>query len=226
MANGGNLTYNFFDLPAQFLNEIANTAIVAVPKIVTALLIIVLGWLIAKISEKIVYKLLYAAQIDKWVEKAKLKEPLYNIPIDVTASLIVKYYILIVFLKEAATKATLTFLADLFDGILQAVPSIILGVAIILIAMIFGNFIKKRVKKTKLPFKDVLSDVIHGVIVFFGLVMALPRLGLTNTQLIEDTFRYIVLGISVGVSLAIGIGFGWAIKEGPAKGFFSKKKNQ
>ncbi len=219
-----NMTYEMLDLPTQLINEIISNTIIAIPKAATALIIIILGWLIAKLTEKILYKLMHAWEVDKWVEKAKLKEPLFNISVEKTTSVIIKYYILIVFLKEAASKATLTFIAELLGGVLTAIPSIILGSVIIVITLILADFFKRHILSSTFPFKETISGVVYGITLFLGIVMALPKFGLENTALIEDSFRYLVLGISMGLAIAIGIGFGWAIKEGPAKNFFKKKR--
>jgi cellobiose-specific phosphotransferase system component IIC len=220
----GNLTYELLDLPTQVINEAVNASILAIPKIVAALLILLLGWLIAKLSEKIVFKLMNTWGVDKWIAKVKLKESLFNISVEKTTSIIIKYYIIVVFLKEAASRVTLQFLTDLLDGILTAIPSIILGSVIVIITLILGDFFKKKIKKSKFPFKETVSGVVYSVTLFFGMVIALPKFGLENIQLIEDSFRYIVLGLSLGFAIAIGIGFGWAIKEGPAKNFFKRKR--
>ena len=90
--------------------------------------------------------------------------------------------------------------------------------------VIFADFVRRQIKKEIFPFNETIGELIYGTIIFFAIVMALPEFGLENTNLLEDSFKYIVLGISVGISLAIGIGFGWAIKEGPAKNFFKKRK--
>ncbi|MFA5406180.1 MAG: hypothetical protein WC307_02380 [Candidatus Nanoarchaeia archaeon] len=215
---------NIVELPAQALQESATALILALPKIITALLILLLGWVVAKISEVIIKKLMTASQIDEWLKKMKLKESLYNISVTNAVSLIVKYYIIIIFLKEAAVRTSLTFLAELFDGIIRAIPEVSVGAGIIIIAMVFADFVRKKIKSNAIPFNETIAEIVYGIILFFAVVMALPKFGLTNTSLLEDTFKYIVLGVSLGISLAIGIGFGWAIKEGPAKSFFKKKR--
>ncbi|MBD3312712.1 hypothetical protein GF352_04640 [archaeon] len=216
--------YSIIELPAQVLQETSTAIILGVPRIIAALLILVFGWFVAKISEFVIKKLLIASKVDDWIKKSKLKESLYNINIANTASLIVKYYILIIFLKEASVRAGLIFLSEMFDTLIKAVPELSIGAGIIILGLLFADFIRKKVSKMELPFNEGASELIYGVIMFFALVMALPKFGLTNTSLLEDSFKFIVLGISLGLSLAIGIGFGWAIKEGPAKNFFKKKK--
>ena len=210
--------------PQKLFNESFSVIINSLPQVITSIIILFIGWFIAKISETIVENLLKASQVDKWLKDRKLKESLYGISITRTGSLIVKYYILIIFLKEATYRAGLIFLADMFDSLINAVPDLTIGSTIIVMALVFADILKKRIKQSVFPFNDTFSELAYGIIIFFALVMALPKFGLTNTKLIEDSFRYIVIGISLGLSIAIGIGFGWAIKEGPAKEFFKKRR--
>jgi len=211
------------EVPAIALQESINSIIMALPKVVTALVIILIGWLIAKLSEIAIRKLLVATQVDEWLKKMKLKESLYNVSISNTLSIIVKYYILIIFLKEASVRAGLVFLAELIGDLISTIPSIMIGISIVIIALVFADFVRKRIKESLVPFNDQIGEIVYGLIVFFAVVMALPKFGLTNTSLIEDSFKYLVLGLSLGISIAVGIGFGWAIKEGPAKEFFKKR---
>ena len=216
---------SIIEVPAKALEESLNSFIIALPKAITALLILFLGWVIGKISEIIVRKILVASQVDEWIKKKRLKESLFNINLAHVGGLLVKYYIIVVFLKEASVRAGLTFLADMFDALLTAIPDIIIGASIIIVGLLFADFIRKKIKKALIPFNENVAEVTYGIIIFFAIVMALPKFGITNTSLIEDSFKYIILGVSVGISIAIGIGFGWAIKEGPAKEFFKKKKH-
>jgi len=215
-----------YELPMNALQESFNTLIMSIPKVVTALLVLILGWFIAKISESIVKRLLKASKVDDWIKKMKLKESLFNLSLTDAGGLIVKYYILLIFLKEAAVRAGLNFLSEMFDAIILAVPELTVGAGIIIIGLVFADFVRKKIRKAVIPFNDTIAEVTYGIILFFALVMALPKFGLTNTSLLEDSFKFIVLGISLGISLAIGIGFGWAIKEGPAKNFFKKSEKK
>lgn len=222
MAN--DTLFSIVELPARALQDATTSLLLALPRVITAVLILVLGWFIAKISEILVRKLLIASRIDEWIVKLKLRETLFNLSVSQVLSLIAKYYVIIVFMKEAAVRTGLSFLSQLFDAILTALPEVTIGAGILVIALVFADFVRKRIKNTVIPFNESLAELVYGIIMFFAIVMALPKFGLTNTSLLEDTFKYIVLGLSVGISLAIGIGFGWAIKEGPAQNFFKKKK--
>ncbi|HLE06624.1 MAG TPA: hypothetical protein VI790_04675, partial [Candidatus Nanoarchaeia archaeon] len=122
------------EVPAIALQESINSIIMALPKVVTALVIILIGWLIAKLSEIAIRKLLVATQVDEWLKKMKLKESLYNVSISNTLSIIVKYYILIIFLKEASVRAGLVFLAELIGDLISTIPSIMIGISIVIIA--------------------------------------------------------------------------------------------
>jgi len=212
------------DLPAQVIQDSINLIAVGVPKALTAFIILIAGWFIAKISEKIIYKLLTTMQVDEWIEHNKLKKTLFNINFSSLLSVVFKYYIILVFIKEAALRADLSALAELFNVFLNAIPDIVTGVIIMILALILADFLKNKVRESRFPFNETIAGIIYGLVIFFALVMALPKFGFTNTSLLEDSFKYLVLGVGVGIAIAIGIGFGWAIKEGPAKEFFKKWK--
>jgi len=187
------------------------------PKLIAALLILLVGWVIAVIVSKLVDQILRQLKIDKWIKERGLQRALFGVSIEQSAVIAVKWYIAFLFIQEAALKMDLIALAGFFGAIIAAVPEILVGVATIALSLILGSWLREQILSTKVGFSELLGGLAYGFVVYMGIVLALPKFGFTQTAILLEAFRLFVGGLAVGTAIALGVGFGLAIKEGPAK---------
>jgi hypothetical protein len=176
-------------------------------------IIIIIGWVLSKIVEKIVRKTLQELDVHKWEKKNHIDRALYGIKLTDIIIFVIKWYIVLLFLNEAATEVKLPFVASIIQSVLLLVPQIGMGSLFMIAALIFGHKISERVEKSKLLFGKIGAKVLYLIIIYFALVMALPKFGFENTEILVDTFRILMAGLALGGAIAIGIGFGTALKE-------------
>ncbi len=209
------------DLPvveplSVILNWLVQSTATALPIILTAAIIILLGWITAKIIEKIVVKLLLELKIDKFEKQHRIDKALYGVRLTSLISNGIKWYIFLLFMNEAAAELGLGFIAGLLNKILESLPEWLFGGAMIGGALILGHRIQEKISESKLLFGKVGANAVYFVIIYFALVLSLPKFGFQNTEILVDTFKFLAAGISAGLAIAIGIAFGTALKE-PAK---------
>lgn len=197
-----------------------------IPKFISAAILLLISFLVSWIFEKIVRGMLERIEADKWSRKHGLEKAIFGLSITDIISRTVKWYIMILFLREVVLRLDLIELAGFFSAVILWIPSWIIGGAIIIGALMLANFLKEKIKASDMIFNDIIGGAVYVLIMYFAVVLTLPKFGITNTSLLEDVFRYVMIGISVGIAIAIGIGFGFAIKEGPAKNFFSNFKRK
>lgn len=194
----------------------------SIPLVITSSLIIVLGWLVATLIGRIIQKTLKSVNLDEWLERRNIKKALFDVSMESFMASIFKWYIFILFLQEAAEQIKFYAISNFFASLLLLFPQWFVGGLTIAVALVIGNWLKMKVKESEAAFTDVLGNLVYGFIAYIGVVLALPKFGFTNVEILIDAFRLFVGGLSAGMALAIGIGFGWAIKEGPAKNFFKR----
>ncbi|MBR9678762.1 MAG: hypothetical protein GON13_00660 [Nanoarchaeota archaeon] len=200
----------------NMVNWLVDSLATAVPLLLSGAIIIIIGWVLSKIVEKIVRKSLHEFEFSKWEKKNDIDNALYGVKLSDVIIFSLKWYVVLLFLNEAATEVNLPFVASIIQLILLLVPNWFLGTLFLGIALIFGHKVSSRVEKSRLLFGKIGARIIYLVTLYFALVMALPKFGFENTEILVDTFRLLVAGVSLGGAIAIGIGFGAAMKE-PAK---------
>lgn len=208
------------ELTQWFYSEIGRL----IPKVLTASIIIMLGYLAAKIMEKLARRVLEGLEINKWMEEKDIRSSLFDINFEKDVAEVFKWYIVLLFSREAANQVGMRGIASAFSKILLLIPQWAVGLGILAIFLIIADKTREKIKSTGIIFSPIVGDLSYGTILFFGLVLSLPKFGFKNIDILVDSFKILVGGLAAGIALAIGIGFGSAIKEGPAKELIEREK--
>lgn len=200
---------------------LVNSLAQSFPKIIAALAILLLGWIIAVFCGKILRRGLQQVKLDKRADVRGIKKALFDISLEKATGDILKYYIFLLFLREAVVKVEMTALADFFSAIITLIPTWFVGAGMIVISLVLAHWFREKISISKFVFGSVIGNVIYGLILYFGIVLALPKFGFTDITILNDAFRFVVGGLSAGAAIAIGLGFGLALKE-PAKKLIHK----
>ncbi len=178
-----------------------------IPKIVGALIILIVGLFIARIIKRIVRKILENDAVGKVLDSAGIGNTLRNsgyTAADLGASVVYGFSALIVLLL-AATALEVQAIVDLLERLIAFVPVVIVAVVIVVIASAFGRFIASIVR----PWAETnnygwLPTAIHWSIFIFGLFTAFDIVGVGTVS--EDVRRALLLAVGVAFAIAFGVG--------------------
>jgi len=181
-------------------------------KLLAAIVIFVIGWLVAKLIKAVVVKVLKALRLDAVAEQLKIADFLSKGGVKYTLSEVIGVVIYWVFmlgvLISALNIVELTGVSDLLDRILLYVPNVI-GALIIIIAGIFIATFVATVARTAavnagLAQAELLGKVVQAIIFVFAVVIALDELKIGAVLI---SAMNIVLG-TIGLALALAFGLG------------------
>ena len=202
------------------LADIVTRVIDFIPSIFGAIVILVIGWIVAALLEWAVENVLRAIGLQTLFEKAKIEEVVKRAEsAKDTSGLIgamIKWIILIVTFIAAADVLKLTQISEFLDNILSYVPSAIAGAAILLIGAIFAHFMARIVRSSivaaKLSFADAAASATKYGILVFTILAALVQLGIA-VELLNTLFTGLVAMLAIAGGLAFGLGGQGAAKE-------------
>jgi hypothetical protein len=183
------------------------------PTLVGALLVFLLGLVIASIMGKVVERLVRALRIDQAIERISIGEKLKEHGIEITFSeflgKLVQWFLAIVFLMAATDILGLVQVTEFLNSILLYIPNIVVATIILSIAFLFGNvvytIVRSSTKAAGVMNAGLLATIIRWAIVIFGLLAALIQLGIA-TSLVNTIFIGLVSAISLAIGLAFGLG--------------------
>ncbi|MEU4512468.1 hypothetical protein AB0G05_23500 [Nonomuraea wenchangensis] len=180
-----------------------------VPRLVAFLVILIIGYLIAKALEKVVDKILERVGFDRAVERSGVRRWLERSKYDASSLLgrIVFYAIVLVTLQIAFSVFGPNPISALLTGVVAWLPRALVAIVIIVVA----GAIAKAVR-------DILNGALGGLsyggwiataaavfIWALGIIAALNQIGVATT--VTTPVLITVLG-TIGAILAIGIGGG------------------
>jgi small-conductance mechanosensitive channel len=190
------------------------------PNLIAALIILILGILVAKAVEKLVQKVIEAIKVDDLIKKINIVKHIEEAGTKVTFSLIiawlVKWFIYIVLLVAISEILQLGQFTTFLSDVALYVPNVIIAVLILVVGLILGNFIEGLIVKILVSVKTKLAALIARIakwsIVIFAILAALTQLQVAP-YLINTLFTTIAFAIALAAALAFGLGGKDAAKD-------------
>ena len=195
-----------------FFNKLADY----LPSLIGALLILIVGWIIAKLVKTAAIKLLKLIKLDVVTEKAKIDQFLRDggskkTAIDIIGAMIYWLIMLIVILAGLDALG-LGVASELFNQIILYIPNVIVAV----LALIFGVFLAgfiAQVVSTYLANVGVTNSKAIGAIAKYAIILFVISLSLTQLSIGEELVTNAFLLLFGAVCLALGLSFGLGGKE-------------
>jgi hypothetical protein len=209
-----------FDIIVSSLNTFWTQLASFVPQLIAALVLLFLGWLLAKLARTGVMRLLSMLKFDRVTEKSGLEAFMKHAELDLSVAnllgTLVYWLIILVMLVTVANSLGLQMVADLFNKVVLYIPNIIVAILVLVFGTILARFINRLVFAwlSNVEFDGALtvstfSEYAMLVFVFF---IAMEQLQIANELL---TAAFIIAFGAVGLAFAIAFGLGakdWAAR--------------
>jgi hypothetical protein len=180
-----------------------------VPKLVGFLIILLIGYFVAKLIAKAVGAILERVGFDKAVERGGVKTALDKSKFDASdiVGKIVFYLLFLVVLTMAFGVFGDNPISDMLEGVIAYLPKVLAAILIIVVASAIGAAVREMLDATlgALSYGKALANGAGAAILVVGVFMALNQL-LIAPAIVSGLF-YALLAIVVGVTvIAVGGG--------------------
>lgn len=193
-----------------------------VPELLSALVVLIVGLLLASLLSKLVYELLKLTKIDVLIDKTGLPKGMkkYGLKFSFSGLVagVVKWFIIIAVLIVIADILNIPQITKFLESIVLYIPNVLVAIVILAIGLIVGNAAYKLTNSSLQAAKidkhqaHTVAGVAKWALVIFALLAALTQLNIAS-ELIQILFT----GIVVMFALAGGLAFGLGGKEHAAK---------
>jgi mechanosensitive ion channel-like protein len=182
------------------------------PRILLAILILVIGWLLARVVRFAIVKTLRAVNFDVVTEKAGIDHFLQQGGSDIDTIRVLGglFYWLVILaaLMIAFNTLDLAYVTDLIGRIVLFVPRVMVAVVILVFGSYFSRFVATALttylRNLGVGEAGLIGRLTLYAIMVFVVMIALDQLGLGD--IIRETFLIIVGAIALGLALAFGLG--------------------
>ncbi len=176
------------------------------PRILIALLILIIGRWILKWIRTLIEKLLNLSFVQGIFDRAGITSALASsdqTAAGITASIVYAYLVVVLWLLVFRVLQILT-LEDLLERFLAWIPTVLLAVLVVVIAASVAGWVAALVK----PFADSkgvgwLTWLVHIAVIVFGVLFALDILEVTFA---EDITKILTAAAGVAFAIAFGVG--------------------
>jgi len=183
------------------------------PNLLAAIVILLIGTIIAAAAGKLIVKILDKLAIDTLMKKTGVFISFERSGIKISVSKfvggLIKWFMLIVFFIAAADILNLVQITDFLNKVLFYIPNVVVAVVIMLVGAILAHFlsdiVKNTVHATNIGPARFLSGITYYSIMIFAVMAALIQLGIAS-NLIETLFTGFVAMIALAGGLAFGLG--------------------
>ncbi len=196
-----------------------NSFVKLAPGVVAAVVILIVGFIVAEIVYKVLIKLFEKVKMDKFlVHKTAISRVIGNLKLSNFLATILKWFTFVLFLPPAAALVQLRSISTFLMDLAYWIPNLIVAIIIILLGLFAANYVSEKMHETKAKSVGVFAELAKFIIIIVVAMMALRQIGI-DVSLAENSFL-IILG---GVMLALAIAFGLGMKD-DAKGIIKKMK--
>lgn len=182
-----------------------------IPRVLGAILILLLGWWIAKTIELIVVRVLRTIAVDKLADQIQLSNVLVKggIKRKISELLggIIYWFIMLAVVVIAFNALQLTEAAQLFQEVVEFLPNVVAAVFILIVGVFAAAFLSTTVRtaasNSGILQAHLLGQIVQTIVVLFAMVAALQQL---QIEFVGEVFLIILGGISLGCAIAFGLG--------------------
>ncbi len=182
----------------------------AIPLLFVAVVIFAIGYFVAKAVRGLVESFLSGVGFDSLPQRFGLGflEPKGDGPtLSSIAGTVVMAIILLLTAEQALASLELGELSQMVGSLIGYLPSLLVGLAIILAALSLGSYVGRLVEEalSGTEYSGVVSTVAKYAIVFLGFSMGLSQLGV-GREIIQVAVSAVLGGSALALGLAFGLG--------------------
>jgi len=194
------------------LSNALNSFLAAIPLVIGALIIIVVGWIIAGVLARVVTELLRRVGADRLFAEhggAVYGSRSTSFKPSIVAGELVKWLVRLVFLVAAANVLGLTQVSILLNDVLLWIPNLVVAAIILLVAPLLARFVRGAIEvgAGQMGFSNaaLLGRIAEIAIIAFAVVIAINQIGIA-ANLVNTLFVGIVAALALAFGLAFGLG--------------------
>jgi len=183
------------------------------PSLVAAILIVAVGWLLAKLARVLVFRFLLVIRLDMASERAGIDDVLVKADIRQSpaelVAIMAQWLVGLAVLLAAASVLRLSPVSELLNHVVLYVPKVIAAVVALLLGLFVANVLAGGVRTAAanagLAETDVLAAMTRYAVVAFTVAVTLEELGIAP-ELVRWAFVIVLGSVCLGLALAFGLG--------------------
>lgn len=195
------------------VSGVLSRAVKFLPTLISAIVVLFVGWLIAKIVQKISSKIFQWLRFDTLSDKSGLSNVFQKAGIKYTLSqlvgILLYWFVMLLVFISALNVLNLNVTAQLMDKIIFYIPNVIAAIFVFVVGMylasLLGGIVRTAMSGVGVQEAHFLGNLTRSVVVLFALIIALQQLKI-QAGILSFALNIIIASIGLAVGLAFGLG--------------------
>jgi len=205
---------NYQGIAFEALQNLYEKTLSWVPNLLAAIIVLILGWLLAIFLSKLVVKVLEAVKIDSLANQLGLdslsERTERKLSLSGLGGWLVKWFFFLGSFMAAAEILGLSQVSQfLYQDVLGYAGNVVVAAAILLLGLLaarfFSELVATAVKASQLHSGAVLATITKWAIIVFTVIAVLSQLRIA-TDFLQDLFRAVIAMLAIAGGLAFGLG--------------------
>jgi len=185
--------------------------IAGIPRVLGALLILLIGWFIAKAIGSLCAKFFKTVHVDTLAERININDFLQKagtrLKVSDILGLTLKWVVFLIFINMAADQLGLGQVSSIVNAMLGYIPNILVAMLILglgaFVGQLVGGLVRGTAAEAGMKNPTLLAKLASGAVIAFAIIAAVNELGVA--PIVVNT---LYIGLVAALSLALGLAFG------------------
>jgi len=183
------------------------------PNILAAILMLVAGYLLARVVGFMARKLAEKLGVDSLADRLNVHRSLKNMniqqPLSELFGMLVFLFIIVAFLLSAVETLGFERVTSSIDQLLLYLPKVLGAALVLMIGLFIADFVRTGVRNAAesvgLEYAPALSKVTFGLIIVVVVMLAIDQLEI-DLFLLNELIGIVLVSVGVAVALSLGLG--------------------
>jgi small-conductance mechanosensitive channel len=194
--------------------RLVERGIAFLPNILTALALVLLGWILARILRSVCERITRLG-LGRLTHSIAMRRGLESTGLATTAPMVIGrvifWVVWLFFIAGALEKLELAVVRDFLSNLAYYLPRVLLGILVVFVGILAGNLANHALVTSTarggVRYAQVVGRVVQGAILLVAIIVAADQIGIQSTLLMVTVA--IILGTTMGgAALAFGLGSG------------------
>ncbi len=191
----------------QPLQDALSTFLSYLPQLLGAVVILIVGYLVAKVLQAVTGRVLQSIGFDRWMERGGIKQffdrtQTNQTPVSILGKLVF-WFVFIITITMATDALGIPQVSAVFAQLVAYIPNIVAAILILVLAALLANFVAGLVRGA--TGTDVLASVARYAIIVYAVFAAITQLGIA-VSLTAPTFLILLGAVALAAAIAFGLG--------------------
>ncbi|MCA9753783.1 MAG: mechanosensitive ion channel [Gemmatimonadetes bacterium] len=201
------------DALTEIFSGLVTSAADLLPRLITGLVVLGVGWIVAKVFERVLRTTFLRLQVDNLLEKLGISGMASRFGIrgslSQSTARLVYWLLIILFLRGAADAVGLDIVSSAIESFFGYLPNMIAALLVLVLGNVVAEFAGRATRESAadsgVDYAPALGRAVSAGVLFIVTIMAITQLGI-DTEMIRTVVVIGLAGAALGLSLTFGLG--------------------